>query len=195
MIKFKLFFCIFTLLSIIGCKPVISPSTTSTLDAEENSESYSPTPYPFPYAINPTPVPDLLNDTYPGPVITPLLVTTEEGPFVIPTPTDDTGVVTGQLLNKEDQKPLVNALYLADIIPAEQEGFAPIISLSENSSSLAKQDIDGRFYFEGITPGSYALALWGPLSSIIITESDSETYLVFEVQAGKTVDLGIIYIP
>jgi hypothetical protein len=125
-----------------------------------------------------------------APEITP----TYAGPFVVPTPTGDTGVVTGQLLTEQDQKPFINVLYLANTITAEQEGFAPIISLSEDTAPVAKQDIDGRFYFEGIPPGSYALALWGPLTSLIITEPDSDTYLVFEVQAGETIDLGIIHI-
>jgi hypothetical protein len=70
-----------------------------------------------------------------------------------------------------------------------------MIGFSEDDNPIADQDKLGNFLFVDIPPGIYALAIWSPITSTIIQEPDSPDYMLVEVKAGETTDLGIISIP
>jgi hypothetical protein len=132
---------------------------------------------------------------YPAPETTPFYSDYPDQ-LEIPTPEADTGIVTGQLLTPgPGGEPYYSTVLLADTIPADQEGYPPMIGFSEQDSPSAVQDKLGVFLFVDVPPGLYALALWSPISSTIIQEPDSPDYMLIEVKAGETTDLGIVSIP
>jgi hypothetical protein len=149
----------------------------------------------YPAGPSPTPFDYTQDEGYPAPQVS---SPTAELPEVleIPEPGEDSGIVTGQLLSPgPGGTPYIGALYLANTIPSDQEGFPPIVSLSDQTDPLAVQDQTGRFLFTEITPGTYALVLWNPVASTVIEEPGTNEYMIFEVQPGEVTDLGIIGIP
>jgi hypothetical protein len=114
--------------------------------------------------------------------------------ITIPTPTQDKGIVTGYLVSAS-KEPYLGALYLAKAIPASVEGYPPLVGFSEQTDPQAVQDAKGQFLFEDIAPGEYAIAVWNPVSSFIITKVGSEDFLLFNVEAGKVTDLGEVIVP
>ena len=133
---------------------------------------------------------------YPGETETaPKGSATSSAPFIIPTPTSNLGIVIGQLLTEGQKEPLINALILADTVQANKEGMPPVIAYTEGVNPQAIQGADGRFYFDQVKPGTYALALWNPLVSTIIQDpKNTEQYLLIEVKAGQVTDIGTLYV-
>jgi hypothetical protein len=132
---------------------------------------------------------------YPEPAITPFFANLPDA-LTIPDPKADLGIVIGQLLTPgPGGEPYYTTLYLARTIESDQGDMPPIIAFSESEDPVSTQDKAGAFMFVDVPPGKYALAIWSPLTSTIIQSPDSEDYLVFEVKAGETTDLGIIAIP
>nr|WP_290667138.1 hypothetical protein [Ardenticatena sp.] len=121
-----------------------------------------------------------------------------EHTFVVPTPTDDAGVVVGQLLTPgPGGRPYIATLYLATFVhPQGNADAPPLISFSEETSLKGVQDpTTGRFYFENVPPGKYAIIIWTPVVSMPLRDADSNTEITFEVKAGEVTDLGVIAIP
>lgn len=164
-----LFFLIVFLLSACSSAPTPLATPTSITNGVE----------PAPYPINhyPNPYPD-------GNVIT--LVATA-GP--IPTPGQDTGVVTGRFLG--DNKPVANAiLYLAEVKKGENNK-EMMAAYSEIDSPKAYTDANGNFVFANIPPGKYGMVLNVVAAEYLLQEpKNSSKDLLFIVEAGKTLNLG-----
>jgi hypothetical protein len=135
------------------------------------------------------------DEGYPVPENTPSFVELPDE-LSIPTPESDKGIVAGQLLNPgPGGEPYFASLYLARTIDTDKAGYPPIIAFSEIEDPLASQDKTGRFLFEGIEPGTYALAIWTPIASTIIQDPETGDYMLVEVRAGEVLELGVIGIP
>lgn len=118
--------------------------------------------------------------------------------FVVPTPTQKTGVVTGQLLTPgPGGQPYIATLYLATFVyPQGNAEAPPLIAFSEETSLQGVQDpATGRFYFADVPPGKYAIIIWTPVVSMPLRDAESNTEITFEVKAGEVTDLGVIAIP
>lgn len=118
--------------------------------------------------------------------------------FLIPTPTADTGVVTGQLLTPgPGGRPYIATLYLATFVyPQGNVDAPPLISFSEETSLQGVQDpATGRFYFANVPPGKYAIIIWTPVVSMPLRDAETSMEITFEVKAGEVTDLGVIAIP
>jgi len=121
-----------------------------------------------------------------------------ETTLIVPTPTNDAGVVVGQLLTPgAGGRPYIATLYLATFVyPQGNADALPLISFSEETSLQGVQDPDtGRFYFENVPPGKYAIIIWTPVVSMPLRDAESNTEITFEVEAGEITDLGVIAIP
>lgn len=159
------------------------------------AEGYPVDGYPAGSPPTSTPFDYTLEEGYPAPEFTPDIDSLPDE-ISIPTPQPSSGVITGQLLSPgPGGEPYYTTLFLADTIPADQEGYPPMVSFSEQDSPVADQDKMGYFVFVDVPPGQYALAVWSPLTSTIIQEPDSPDYMLIDVSAGETTDLGIIGIP
>lgn len=149
------------------------------------AEGY-PTSTPFDYSQD---------EGYPEPESTPFFVELPDE-LVIPTPESGKGVVVGQLLNPgPGGEPYFASLYLARTIDSDRQGYPPIIAFSDTEDPLASQDKTGKFLFENVEPGLYALAIWTPIASTIIQDPETNDYMLVEVRAGEFLDLGVIGIP
>lgn len=196
-----------------GCSsgsPTTQSTSTSTPDQVQATEVMESTPlveegypaegypvegYPIGSPATSTPFDYTQDEGYPVPEFTPDVESLPDE-LAIPTPQSSSGVITGQLLSPgPGGEPYYTTLYLADTISSDQEGYPPMVAFSEQDSPVADQDKMGYFVFVDVPPGLYALAVWSPITSTIIQEPDSPDYLLVEVEAGETTDLGIIGIP
>lgn len=178
---------------------VIEPTTSQANEQQaeqivEPTATFLPGVYPGPPPVVPTF--DYTGEAYPVPTGDPTPTQPEPTPITVPTPSQDLGIVTGTLLTSDpDQQPYLTDLYLGSTIPADKEGFPPMVSLSEATDPKAAQDKTGFFLFTNIKPGFYALIVWNPITSTVIQDEKKENYYVFEVKAGEVTDLGEIYFP
>ena len=155
-----------------------------------------PAPVAEGYPSLPTSTPfDYTNDGYPEPESTPYFLELPET-IAIPTPGEATGVLIGQLLTPgPGGEPYYGTLYLARTIHTDQEGMPPIVAFSEGVDPVAEQDRTGRFVINDIEPGIYALVIWMPIASTVISDLETGDYRMFEVKAGEVTDVGVIGIP
>jgi hypothetical protein len=115
----------------------------------------------------------------------------------IPEPGAETGVVHGLLLNAATQEPITSEnaaadIYLAQIIHTSAD--RPYSLFDQQTSPHTNPDSRGVFVFSDVEPGEYAISVVTPMSQVIARSADNiEEDLVFQVEAGTTVDLGEIY--
>ena len=193
-----------------GATPLATTSTAEPADVKQPDTSQASEPqaesiveptatflpgiYPGPPPIVPTF--DYTGEAYPVPTGDPTPTLPEPTPISVPTPSQGLGIVTGTLLTSDtDHQPYLTDLYLGSTIPADKDGFPPMVSLSEATDPKAAQDKTGFFLFTNIKPGFYALIVWNPITSTVIQDEKKENYYVFEVKAGEVTDLGEIYFP
>ena len=205
----KLFLLIAMVMIITtSCNP--ETPTPPTIEATQQPEEVAPTAieesptinegypaegYPAEGYPTSTPVDYTLDEGYPAPETTPFLPTLLDQ-LTIPTPEVDKGIIHGQLLTADPEgEPYYATIYLARTIQSAQEGYPPIVTFSEDEDPSSVQDKEGRFLFTNIPPGIYALAIWSPVSNIIIVDPDTQNYMLIEVRAGEITDLGAIVIP
>lgn len=125
------------------------------------------------------------------------LSVTIEAPLVVPTPESTTGVVKGQLISSQDGKPIDVTIYLAKDLTYNNNDLSPLVSLKPATDPRGVIDpATGNFYFKGVEPGTgYVFALV-PMSGMEWVKSPGTTKpMIITVEAGKTLDLGIIKHP
>lgn len=116
----------------------------------------------------------------------------ESTPFVVPTPDQASGVVTGQLFYSGTDEPVMNnTLYLGFKIyltpgPDYTYGF------TQHGSPRVTTDDKGRFAIGGIPPGKYIVLLWSLSGTSMAHYPESNQELEINVEAGKLLDLGRI---
>jgi len=114
--------------------------------------------------------------------------------MLVPTPSAETGVVTGQLLLSLDNAPLDGYIvYLGKATPLEP-GDEYVITLKEQESPHIAADGEGRFALAA-EPGIYALVVWTPFHSKVLADpSDPTRELSVELAAGETVEVGVLIV-
>lgn len=117
-------------------------------------------------------------------------------PWIVPTPKAGMGVVKGQLLSSTDGKPIDVAIYLAKNLTTDKPELPPLVSLSTQNTPRGNMDAStGNFYFTDIEPGNaYVIALLFPSDMEYIKTAPNKPVMV-TVEAGKTVDVGVIKYP
>jgi hypothetical protein len=114
---------------------------------------------------------------------------------IIPDP--DSGIARGTLqqvgtsvLSLEEYR-----LYLASIIQdTEQSGFE-VARMSPSTDPRTSADAEGRFHFEDVPPGKYALYTVTPRGeSVLITAPDTSEDIIVQIEASEITELGVISI-
>ncbi len=184
------------LLVITGCTAGNTTGTPSVNNQGNPAQSTEPAANTNPYpAAAPTQV--TANKAYPNPesgsaasnLSSQYLVDN----LVIPTASQDKGVITGQLLVGGDaSKPYITTLYLASTIPASDASQPPVVNFARQTDPIATfEKTSGRFLFSEIAPGKYALVVSPGSESYFIQDSSGNT-MIIEVSAGQVTDLGVI---
>ncbi len=157
-IQFWLIVCLFTG-AVSACTSAAEQSAPSEYPSPaETGEEYPPPVNAYPEMIDvPTIVP------YPSDSSAPLVAT----PGSIPTPGNETGVITGKFLG--DDKPVVDViLYLAEV-KKDEEGREMLAAYSIFNSPTAYTDRNGRFVYSNVLPGKYGLVWDTVVSSFCCT--------------------------
>jgi len=113
----------------------------------------------------------------------------------IPTPANDSGIITGKLLVEGSREAYLGAnLVLGEVVEADQPGYPPLVSYSEDSNPKAVLAKNGSFLFVNIHPGKYSIVLTNPLAANLIEDPITGGTLIITVEAGKVIDLGELFV-
>jgi hypothetical protein len=113
----------------------------------------------------------------------------------IPTPEDDSGIVTGKLLVEGSREAYLGAnLVLGEVVDADQPGYPPLVGYSEDSDPKAVLAKNGSFLFVNIPPGKYGIVMTNPLVTNLVEDPKSGETLIIKVEAGKITDLGELFV-
>jgi hypothetical protein len=186
---FLLLLILLLFLSLSACSSVSTPAPTQPAQEPVAPTGETQDAYPAPQT-------SLETESYPAPQSQPNPLNFYPESVTIPAPQSDTGVVTGKIMQQgSDQAYLAPALVLGTLVHSTDNPDAPpLVGFSLETDPVGKQDQTGTFFFENITPGEYALVVWTPNSQTLLSKSNGDTILV-TVEAGKTVDLGEIFVP
>ncbi len=185
----KRFFVFFVMVVFfVACRPYNDGIPTAENKVEQPA---SLTVYPMPDSVDQV---QNDNDSPEYPMPSPVIVTPAgtPPPFVLPTPEQDTGVVTGQLLASESGEPIeAQTVYLGSIIELDP-GPGYILSLNEQKSPHVDTTTDGFFAFGQVPPGTYVLIVWTPFDARSVIDPVLGTEMEIIVTAGQTTDLGVV---
>lgn len=136
-------------------------------------------------------------EAYPGPQAAtddPLAAYPET--LLVPQPKAGLGVITGRILELANNEVyLAPTLILGELTYPNEAGAAPpLVGFSETSDPRGIQARTGKFMFQDIEPGTYAVVIWTPASSTLVTDRQGNTSIV-EVKADQIVDMGDVFIP
>ena len=208
MLKYKvgiLTVIIILLLTACGSKDASeSPATTTIVQSSTGATNPYPmeeTPSNGTGSENPYPAnQDSEISAYPGPESSSqsqVAVSNSENfvsELVVPAPSSGRAVVIGQLVNAQDNSPLLTTLYLSIAETKDDPNLPPKVHFSADSDPMAVQDIDtGQFMFSEVAPGKYAIVVLTASESFFLKDSAGNT-LVIDVQADETKDVGVFAI-
>ena len=126
--------------------------------------------------ISPLPPPDVTTDVLP-----------------LPEPESGKAAVSGEIFSYTGNGPVPGtSLYLYALRDGAAEAPAVLGSARPEQGDVSgKTDEQGRFTLNNVSPGDYYLAIWAPLTWLVIPQSRSdETPRVISVKADERVDLG-----
>jgi len=176
-------------------------NNNSIINRGDQSISIGGTPSGAASSKNPYPASqDSGTSAYPGPESgdpSPVVASNTEN-FVsdldVPVPSSGKAVVIGQLVNAQDNSPLLTMLYLSVAEVKDDPSLPPKVHFSADTDSTAVQDIDtGQFMFSDVAPGKFAIVVLTPSESFFLQDS-AGNILVIDVQADETKDVGVFAI-
>jgi protocatechuate 3,4-dioxygenase beta subunit len=122
-----------------------------------------------------------------SPLATP---TAEVQPPALKVETPGTATVGGRLLRLNNTPIKNSTVYVAAVDEATGTKLA---SIDPVVAPRAETDADGRFVFNGLTPGEYALVMSTP-NGLVLPETAAGKSVVFTAQADQVNDLGSVSI-
>lgn len=111
----------------------------------------------------------------------------------IPTSQPGLGTVIGRALHLTGQPYQGTELFLATVLPSENESDTVLYGLDVNSAPKAYRQASGEFVFINVPPGTYVLVAWSPVASFVITLKTGEVVEV-TVEANEIHNLGELFI-
>jgi hypothetical protein len=132
-----------------------------------------------------------------SPLATPTSVPTptsspDESTMSIPAPAPGKGTITGRFVDYQSGEPgPETVVYLGELSPVELEGDEThIVSMNPDSSPSTGTDKDGYFVFQDVEPGTYAMVMWTPGNSWVVSDPDTKLDILVTVEADQITDLG-----
>lgn len=186
MLNTKFLFVSVLLWGLFGCgsapNSTASPGSTLVVASVTQSVGYPPPQQTIP----------LVNGSgYPGPGSPTLSTIPTLDLSTALTPTPNTGVVVGKLVD-EVGNPYLGTLYLGNTINADQPGFQPVVEFSEQNPHADVDPATGQFVFTSVPPGTYGLIWWTPVGSDLIFMPNRTSMLLVDVSGGVVTDLGSV---
>lgn len=117
-------------------------------------------------------------------------------PTPIPDPPPDKGAITGRFIDYVSGEPAVEmVVYLGELSPLNiGDSESHVIMILPNSSPSTMTDRHGYFAFLNVEPGTYAMVMWTPVNSWVVSDPETKLGILVTVEAGVITDLGEIAI-
>jgi hypothetical protein len=103
-------------------------------------------------------------------------------------------VITGRFVDYQSREPGPEiVVYLGELSPVDLEGEEThIVSMNPDASPSTGTDEDGHFVFEDVEPGTYAMVMWTPGNSWVVSDPETKLDILVTVEADQITDLGEI---
>jgi hypothetical protein len=112
-------------------------------------------------------------------------------PLTVLTPSSDSAIIGGVLLEKSTGKPPVEGtLYLAEI--AIMTNGKPVAQIDRKNDPYAFTAPNGEFVFQDVKPGKYGLVYYTPELNFLLDDPKGSGSLIIDVAAGQVIDVGTI---
>lgn len=127
-----------------------------------------------------------------SPLVTP--TTSAFVPTPIPSPLPDKGAITGQFVDYVSGEPAVEmVIYLGELSPLSTgDSESHVVTMLPSSSPSTTTDKQGHFAFLDVEPGIYAMVMWTPMNSWVVSDPETKLDILVTVEAGMITDMGEI---
>lgn len=117
-------------------------------------------------------------------------------PTAIPNPPFDKGAITGRFIDYISGEPITEmVIHLGELSPLKVEDTdSHIITILPGHSLSTTTDKYGYFAFLNIKPGTYAMVMWTPGKSWVVSDPETKLDILVTVEAGRITNLGEIAI-
>ena len=117
-------------------------------------------------------------------------------PTSIPRPSQDEGAITGRLVDHISGAPAREmVIYLGQLSPVTIGGSdSHLITVLPSSSPRSATDEQGYFAFGDIEPGTYAMIVWSPVNSWVVSDPETGLDILVTVERGAITDLGRVLV-
>ncbi len=85
-------------------------------------------------------------------------------------------------------------VFLGQLLDSTDNSNSTVFGMDLKTAPHVVTDQWGRFTFSDVTPGTYTIILWNPVTSTMAKSADGQALKV-TVQAQKPVDLGVLVEP
>jgi hypothetical protein len=168
-----------------------APLETQDLPAPDQVDDTSTSAYPPP-ASNTT-----SSTAYPGaptPIIT--IEVLSDDPSLIPAkpqPSPGKGAIVGRLINNATNGPGHSVRVYLGVKVVAEPGPAYFISTQRNSSPQGDTTPQGYFTINDVEPGTYALVVWSPQASQVLTDPETNQDYFVDIVADEVLEIGNLY--
>ncbi len=178
--RYSRFLYVFVIVSItlVGCRAEKMPTqSTATMAASPTQLAGGSSPLESPLA-SPLSPPDT------GVFI----------PTPVPEPASGMGTLTGRLVDYLTGMPASEmAIYLGQLSAMDMGGTeSHLVIMQPSSSPQTSIDRHGHFAFVDVEPGIYALVIWTPVNSWVVSDPATSKDVLVTIEADKITELGEI---
>lgn len=110
----------------------------------------------------------------------------------LPSPSPSKGIIIGRFVDYNSREPAAEMIvYLGTLSPLKGgDTDSYIVVMLPSSSPKTATDRNGYFAFLDVEPGTYAMVMWTPGSSWVVTDPQTDLSILVTVKAGAITDLG-----